>query len=105
MNRADENIRDAITDGLTRASIDARNLAVEVRDGSVSIKGMVPTEEQRRRLAKVVDATVIGIPQPLIEVNVLPVAPIDSEDGRGRSPVTGTSADSAHESRHQVDRD
>jgi hypothetical protein len=38
------------------------------------------------------------------DVSVLEVAPSDSLDGRGRSPVTGTSSDSAHESRHQLDR-
>jgi hypothetical protein len=38
------------------------------------------------------------------DVSVLKTAPSDSLDGRGRSPVTGTSADSAHESRHQLDR-
>ena len=38
-------------------------------------------------------------------VGVRDVAPSDSADGRGRSPVTGTSADSAHESRHQLDPD
>src|SRR5690349_20964211 len=34
---------------------------------------------------------------------VLKVAPSDSLDGRGRSAVSGTSPDSAHESRHQLD--
>lgn len=38
------------------------------------------------------------------DVLVLTVAPRDSLDGRGRSPVTSTSPDSAHESRHQLDR-
>ena len=38
-----------------------------------------------------------------LQVSVSPVAPSDSEDGRGRSPVTGTSADSAHHSRRQTD--
>jgi hypothetical protein len=34
---------------------------------------------------------------------VRPMPGSDSADGRGRSPVTGTSADSAHQSRHQTD--
>ena len=38
-----------------------------------------------------------------IEIVVRPVAAADSDDRRGRSPVTGTSAESAHQSRHQTD--
>ena len=46
-----------------------------------------------------------GTPPLDCAVGVGDVAPSDSPDGRGRSPITGTSADSAHESRHQRDPD
>ena len=72
------------------------------------VKGAVPTEEQRRRLAAILAAILAdtALDHSIVEcqVHVVPVAPSDSSDGRGRSPLTGTSADSAHESRHQFDR-
>lgn len=65
------------------------------------MKGTVPSVDQESALA-----TVLGtLPETTAryEVDVLPVAASDRLDGRGRSPVTGTSADSAHESRRQLD--
>jgi hypothetical protein len=53
-------------------------------------------------------ARVLGIARatPLdCEIAVRELAGSDSLDGRGPSPLTGTSADSAHESRHQLDPD
>ncbi|UYN95167.1 MAG: BON domain-containing protein [Enhydrobacter sp.] len=103
MNDDDERMRDAIHDALTRANIDARSLSIEVRAGAIEITGTVPTEEQRRQVAPVaVDAAMAD--RCRIDIGVRPVAPIDSGDGRGRSPATGTSADSEHESKHQTDR-
>ena len=104
MNEADERVRDAITDAFTQRGIDARNLAVEVRAGDVTIRGSVPSEEQREQIPPTLAAAAPGARAPRISVAVAPVPPSDSLDGRGRSPVTGTSADSAHESRHQLDR-
>jgi hypothetical protein len=86
MNERDDSIREKLIDRLASLSIDARNLAVEVNAGLVTVRGSVPTEEERQRTA------------------VRPVAARDSLDERGRSPVTGTSAESAHKSRHQTDR-
>ena len=60
----------------------------------------VPSEEQRRKLA----SALAGAVNVDCRVDVIPVAPSDSLDGRGRSPLTGTSADSQHESRHQTDK-
>ena len=100
----DEKLRDVVTDALTRANVDARNLAIAVVDGHVLVKGTVPTREQGARLADVLRGC-LDPDTPLdCEVGLREVPPPDSEDGRGRSPVTGTSADSAHESRHQLDR-
>jgi hypothetical protein len=104
MNEADEKVRDAITDTFTKRGIDARNLAVEVRGGAVSVSGSVPSEEQREKVAPALAAAAPEAGAARISVSVAPVPPSDSLDGRGRSPVTGTSADSAHESRHQLDR-
>jgi hypothetical protein len=97
MNNRDETIREKLLDRLAMLGVDARNLAVEVEQGMVIARGSVPSEEQRQRA---VDG-LIGAHE--LQITVLPVAASDSEDGRGRSPVTGTSADSAHQSRRQTD--
>lgn len=103
MNEADEKLRDAITNAFTRRGMDARNLAVEVAAGEVLIRGSVPTEQQRQDIGSAVAAAGPAGRAPQIAVTVTAVPPSDSLDGRGRSPITGTSADSAHESRHQRD--
>jgi BON domain len=97
MNNRDETIRAKLLDRLTTLGVDARDLAVEVEHGMVIARGSVPNEEQRQRA---IDA-LIGAHE--LQITVRPVAPPDSEDGRGRSPVTGTSAESAHQSRRQTD--
>jgi hypothetical protein len=97
MNNRDETIREKLLDRLTTLGVDARNLAVEVEHGMVIARGSVPNEEQRQRA---VDA-LIGAHE--LQIAVRPVAPSDADDGRGRSPVTGTSAESAHQSRRQTD--
>ena len=104
MSPADEDLRNAITDAFSRQGIDARNLAVEVAEGAVSISGSVPNDEQRGRVPRTVAAVVPDGKTVQIAVAVIPVPPTDSADARGRSPMTGTSADSEHESRHQRDR-
>jgi osmotically-inducible protein OsmY len=103
MNSDDEKVRDAITDAFTRQGIDACNLAVEVRRGTVSIRGSVPTQQQRDELVPTAAAVAPGSVTLQIAVTVVPVPPSDSQDGRGRSSLSGTSADSVHESRHQRD--
>ena len=105
MNAQDEKIRAAVNDALTAANIDVRNLAIEVTNGRVLVKGTVPSTQQQERMAGVLSRC-LGRTTPLdCAVGVRDVAPSDSLDGRGRSPITGTSADSAHESRHQRDPD
>ena len=97
MNKRDETIRDKLLDRLTALDIDARNLAIEVAAGTVVVRGSVPTEEQQQRTIEALAGA------HSIEIVVRPVAAADSDDRRGRSPVTGTSAESAHQSRHQTD--
>jgi hypothetical protein len=104
MNPQDEARRDALTDALTKASIDARNLTVEVVNGALLIKGTVPDDSARDKIQAIIATEKFGSAIQF-DVGVAKVRPIDSSDGRGRSPVTGTSSDSAHESRHQRDRD
>ena len=87
MNNRDEIIREKLLDRLTTLGVDARNLALEVEHGMVIARGSVPNEEQRQRA---IDA-LIGAHE--LQIAVRPVAPSDSDDGRGRSPVTGTSAE------------
>jgi BON domain len=102
MGRDDEEIRDAIVAGLKAAGVDARNLAVEVKSGAARISGSVPTEEEKARIPR---ATGVGTgsPEAVIDVRVVPVPASDTPSGEGRSPITGTSAESAHQSRHQRD--
>jgi len=105
MNTRDEKIRNALNDSLTQSNVDVRNLAIEVLDNNLIVKGTVPAEDQRGQLQLLVQHCVgQGLSLATFDVAVRAVAPSDSQDGRGRSPVTGTSADSAHESRHQLDR-
>jgi hypothetical protein len=97
MNDRDELIRGKLLDRLTAVGVDARNLVVEVAAGVVTVRGTVPTHEERQR------ATEALIGAHTLEIFVQPVAPADSADARGRSPVTGTSAESTHQSLHQTD--
>lgn len=97
MNERDEMIRGKLLDRLTAVDVDARNLVVEVAAGVVTVRGGVPSEDERQRA---IDA-LIGA--HTLEISVRPAVPSDSLDGRGRSPTTGTSAESAHQSRHQTD--
>lgn len=103
MNPSDEKLRATVHDALTRANIDSRNLAVEVVDSRLTVKGSVPSEDQQEQLGSVLRQCV---PEGTFDcpVSVRKMVPTDRLDGRGRSPVTGTSPDSAHESRHQLDR-
>lgn len=104
MNERDEKIRNDLNDTLTRAGVDVRNLTIESIDGRLILRGTLPTIEQRAMLAGLLEAGPAGAVSVDCEVGLLKVAPSDTSDGRGRSPVTGTSSDSAHESRHQLDR-
>lgn len=97
MNKRDESIREKLVERLAAVSVDARNLAIEVAAGTVLVRGSVPTEEQRQRAMEAFAGA------HAIDIVVRPVAPSDTADGKGRSPVTGTSAESAHQSRHQTD--
>jgi len=105
MNPQDEKIRAMVNDALTAANVDLRNLAIEVTNGHVFVRGTVPSAEQQERTAGVLRRCVDRSTPLECEVGVRDMAPSDSLDGRGRSPITGTSADSAHESRHQRDPD
>ena len=97
MNNRDETIREKLLERLTAVNVDARNLAVEVVTGMLIVRGSVATEEERSRALEALAGA------HTIEIAVRPVPPPDSADGRGRSPVTGTSAESAHQSRRQTD--
>jgi len=81
MNDRDELIRGKLLDRLTAVSVDARNLVVEVAAGVVTVRGAVPTEDERRRALE----ALIGA--HTLEIFVRPLPP----------------AGSAHQSRHQID--
>jgi osmotically-inducible protein OsmY len=72
MSVTDERIRTAITHALSRQGVDARNLAVDVLDGAVSVRGSVPSNEQRARVAPAVGAVVQGGKTAQIAVQVIP---------------------------------
>jgi osmotically-inducible protein OsmY len=97
MNNRDESIRAKLLDRLTAVDVDARNLTIEVASGAVTVRGSVPSEEQRQRTIEALAGA------HSVAIYVRGVAAVDSDDGRGRSPVSGTSADSAHHSRRQRD--
>jgi hypothetical protein len=97
MNNRDETIREKLLERLSAVDVDARHLAIEVATGSVIVRGSVPTEQQRTRTIEALAGA------HSIEVLVRPVAPADSDDGRSRSPLADTSAESAHQSRRQND--
>ena len=73
-------------------------------DGEVIVKGTVPSRDQQEQVARLLLQCVEQGRSLDLDVSVMSVPPSDSLEGRGRSPSTGTSADSAHESRHQLDR-
>lgn len=105
MKTQDENIRNAVNDALTRKGIDVRNLFIESFDGRLVISGSLPSIEQQDVLIEALKIRFDGVHSLECDVSLKKVAASDSDDGRGRSPLTGTSSDSGHESRHQLDRD
>jgi hypothetical protein len=104
MNARDEAIRNDLNDTLTRAGVDVRNLTIESVDGQLILRGTLPSLEQQEMLARLLQAPPDGVVALDCDVGLLRVEASDTADGRGRSPITGTSSDSAHESRHQLDR-
>ena len=104
MIERDEQLRDAITNGFSKANVDARNLAVEVVDGAIIVKGTVSSQHALEKVRHILSEVPFGARSAHCQIGVVSTAPSDSLDGRGRSPLTGTSADSAHESRHQLDK-
>ena len=72
MSPADKNIRNALAEAFARQGIDARNLDVEVAAGAVCVRGSVPSNEQRARLAPAVGAVVQGGKTAQIAVKVMP---------------------------------
>jgi len=60
MTRQDEQIRDALADGMAKADIDTSNLQLDVVDRSVIIKGTVPTPAERDRLARLMGSSAVS---------------------------------------------
>jgi osmotically-inducible protein OsmY len=55
--RADARILDELCERIVRAGVDASELAVEVRDGEVSIEGELATREERRFVVDLAERT------------------------------------------------
>lgn len=104
MNPRDEKIRSDVHDCLTQGGVDVRNLSLEVQDGHLTIRGSVASRDQGQRVSDLLRARANSFDALDCEVIVRPMSEYGQEpDGRGRSPVTGTSPDSQHESQHQLD--
>ncbi len=97
MNERDELVRSKLLDRLTAVGVDIRMMKIEVEYGQVLASGFVPSVEHRTRGLEALAGA------HSIDLSIREVPPSDSEDGRGRSPLTGTSEESAHQSRHQTD--
>lgn len=97
MTERDEMVRSKLIDRLTAVGVDPRMVTVEVQGGEATIRGSVPSAEQRDRALEALAGA------HMIQLEVWDGPPSDSADGRGRSPLTGTSEESAHQSRHQTD--
>ena len=76
MNHRDETIREKLVDRLTAVSVDARNLAIDVRAGTVTVRGSVLTEDQRLRAMDALAGA------HALDIVVRPVAPRDSPGAR-----------------------
>jgi osmotically-inducible protein OsmY len=74
MSERDDMIRGKLLDRLTAVDVDARNLVVEVAGGLVTVRGAVPTEDERQRA---IDA-LIGA--HTLEISVRRAAPADQTD-------------------------
>ena len=81
MNSQDENIRATVNGALTAANIDVRNLAIEVTNGHVLVKGTVPSTQRQKRMVGVLSHCLDGTPSLDCAVGVRDVAPSDSSDG------------------------
>ncbi len=97
MNQRDELVRSKLLERLTAVGVDIRMMKMEVERGEVVVRGFVPSAEQKARALEALAGA------HSIELAVREVPPSDSADGRGRSPLTGTSEESAHQSRRQSD--
>jgi hypothetical protein len=97
MNNRDELIRAKLLERLTNVNVDIRMVTLEVNHGEVNVRGAVPSVGQRSRAFEALAGA------HSVELQVRDMPPSDSADGKGRSPVTGTSEESAHQSRHQTD--
>ena len=82
MNKRDDLVREKLVDRLTAVNVDSRNLGIEVETGMVTVRGSVPSEDQRQRAVE----ALAGIHS--ISIFVKPIAPSDSPDGRGHSADT-----------------
>jgi osmotically-inducible protein OsmY len=68
MSDRDELIRGKLLDRLTAVDVDARNLVVEVSAGVVTVRGAVPTGEERHRAME----ALVGV--HTLEISVRPAS-------------------------------
>ena len=71
-----------------RANVDTRNLAIEVVNGRLIVKGTLPSTDQQEQMRVLLSHCADQGLSLECDVSVLKAAPSDSLDGRGRSPIT-----------------
>jgi len=75
MNPQDEKIRHAVTDVLSRAGVDVRNLTIEAVDGHLRLVGTLPSIKQQEVLIDLLRARLDGVTSLECDVGLRKVAP------------------------------
>lgn len=75
MDSFDESIRSALVEACRSKGIDVRALSIDVRFGVLSIRGTLPTEEQRRGLWSILETVDRRVGDIDCKVSVVAVAP------------------------------
>jgi len=75
MHAPDRNIRDAVTDVLSRSGIDLRNLTIDAVDGCLSLNGTLPSLQQQEVLMDLLRARLDGVASIQCDVGLRMVAP------------------------------
>ncbi len=76
--RPDERILDELCERIVRAGVDASDLAVEVRDGEVSLEGDLATREERRYVVDLAERT-LGVTVVSADIRVREAGEVEEE--------------------------
>lgn len=105
MTFSDSSIRQAFVEACGRFGVDVTALSIEVRSGSLSINGLVPSDEQRHSLWSLLETVDARVTDIVCRVAVLPVGPsIGSSAAATVAGQTGTISDLTRLTGHGDDR-